>query len=194
MEQSGFYKNFTVVDCQKLCPKEPVSEDLKVASSASIARPLSILHVLLGALWKTLLTLWWWSGQSSRSVVMATHMSSVNYMCCVNNSAYSRNFDRTEPFEGTADCGACQKNITLAPLPESNVLMLIDNNPDCVCPESVRNRTKYFRKLCEHPVSQWQSDLTLRDCFEKNNRTVPVGTWYCSKDLKTYTRTLTNDT
>ena len=66
-------------------------------------------------------------------VTDAWHTQPKHVMCCENYTIYSRNFSQKHSAERTVECDNCKKNITLSPVLDTNMLLLIDNDPDCIC-------------------------------------------------------------
>ena len=151
------------------------------SSARSYLSPLRTITKFMSSIWKLFVffitNLFFDKGT-------ANHRQEKWVMCCENKTTYFRNFSITEPLNGTVDCeGQCKKNITLSPLPNTNVLLVIDNNPDCVCKTRRRTKKSYMTKLCENnQVSQWRSDLSQQVCFEKlkSNLTTKETKWKCS--------------
>ena len=173
-------------DCQKLCKEEPSDH---ADSSAMFLSPLQTITKLISSIWK--IFVFFITDLYLDKRVEGTHQRSKYVMCCEDEMTYFRNFSKTEPLEGSVECDSCRKNITLSPLPDSNVVLVIDNNRDCLCKLTHRTKTSYFNQLCQNPVSQWQSDLSQQICFDKlgdNVTAAEEGTWKCSATDRTYSR------
>ena len=84
---------------------------------------------------------------------------------------FSRNFSQTASTEGFVDCSGCFKNITVTPVTGTNLLFLIDNNPDCLCTKTKVKKIKYVKDICKGKISLWPSDLSEQSCFEDANST-----------------------
>ena len=69
------------------------------------------------------------------------------------------------------DCAGCFKNITVTPVTGTNLLFLIDNNPDCLCTKTKVKKIKYVKDICKGKISLWPSDLSEQSCFEDANST-----------------------
>ena len=177
---------FQVKDCQRLCEEEE-SQVLESSGASSIITPLRTLTIFLGSVWRLLL-LFLGNLFIDKGGTEASHRRRKMVMCCENEETYFRDFSKTEPYQGTVECGGCSKNMTISPLPNSNILLVIDNNKDCVCHKINRTKEQYFTELCHSPVSQWQSDLSQQICFDKldSNVSTKEGTWKCSEQYYTY--------
>lgn len=158
--------NSQVKDCQKICRKEfPAPQ----SSAPSYLTPLRTITKFMSSIWKLFV---FFITNSLFDKGTAVHRQAKHIMCCEDSKTYFRNFSMTDSVNKTLNCGGtCEKNITLTPLPQTNVLLVIDNSPDCLCPKIRRPKKSYMTDLCNstnsHPVSQWRSDLSQQVCFEK---------------------------
>ncbi|XP_063673879.1 voltage-dependent calcium channel subunit alpha-2/delta-2-like isoform X1 [Bolinopsis microptera] len=178
LNESSFYYQYQVKDCQKLCKKTIPQVE---SSARSYLSPLRSVTKFMSSIWKLFV---FFISDLFLDKGTANHRRATYVMCCEDEKTYFRNFSNTAPLEGTVDCGGiCKKNVTLSPLPNTNVLLVIDNNPDCVCQRQKRTKSSYINELCENNhISQWRSDLSQQVCFEKfeSNTTRTESKWKCS--------------
>ena len=156
-------------------------------SSASFLSPLRVINKFISSIWKLFVFA---ISNLFLDKATATHRRSRWVMCCEDEMTYFRDFSKTQPFEGTVDCGTCQKSITLTPVPGSNVVVILDNSPDCVCKSNMLSKATYFTKLCNASVSQWKSDLSQQVCFDKLDTETKANesAWKCSADKHSWRR------
>ena len=114
----------------------------------------------------------------------ANHEKPKKVMCCEEYKIYSRDFSKTQVVERTVECGLCNKNVTLAPVTDTNLLLLIDNNPDCICPTQKAMNKRSIPDVCDDNLSQWRSDLSQQSCFSEDNS----GNGNQSDDWKCFTK------
>ena len=184
LQSFEYFIHYQVKDCQRLCKEEIKPID---SSAHSLMTPLRSLSIFMNSIWKLFL-IFLSNLLADKGGTEASHRRHKWVMCCEDEDTYFRDFNKVEPYEGVAKCGDCSKNITISPLPSSNILLVIDNNKDCVCQKISRPKKRYITELCQKPVSQWQSDLSQQICFDKleSNVSTKEGTWKCSEQYYTY--------